>query len=163
MPNYVNTQSTVKLQKIVNLANTMGDINPTPGISGSSTELPLAIATDVMNAILSDPFPYKWNEIWMPQFVTNSFQQDYVGIYPDGSSLTNLSWLERGIVIDINNDAQPKPFRSVEVCRQLPQATGTQWNSATNNPMYEVNYFPNNTLYFGVWGDANVGNATLGN
>ena len=28
MPNYVNTQSTVKLQTIVNLAKARGDINP---------------------------------------------------------------------------------------------------------------------------------------
>lgn len=160
---YINTQSTIPLQKVVNIAKGMGDIEPVLNLAGSSIELPLSIANDVMNAICSDPFPYKWNEIFMPQFVTNSFQQDYAGIYPNGTSVTNLSWLERGIVIDINNTAQPKPYRLVECGRQLPQATGTFWNSATNNPLFLVNWFPNNTLYYGTWGDANVGNPTFGN
>ena len=170
MPNYINTQSTVTLQSIISIAKAIGDINPIFNVAGSSVELPLVIANDVMNAILSDPFPYKFNEILMPQFVTNSFQQDYAGIYPNvngetdgGLSLTNLSWLERGIVVDINNTAQPKPYRPIEVGRQLPQATGTFWNSATNNPLFLVNYYPNNMLYYGTWGAANVGTESLGN
>lgn len=171
MANYVNTSSTVKLQTIVNLAKMRSDIEPVLSVSGSSVLLPLTIATDVMNTIVSQPFPWKWNDIFCPQFVTNSFQQDYAGIYPGtgseapsgGPSLTNLSWLERGIVVDINNTAQPKPFRLVEVGRQLPQGTGTFWNSATNDPLFIVNYFPNTSLYYGTWGDANVGNASFGN
>jgi hypothetical protein len=170
MPNYVNTQSTFTLQREISIVKSIGDINPIFNVVPHSIDLPLAIANDVMNAILSDPFPYKWNEIFCPQFVTNSFQQDYAGIYPNvngevdgGLSLTNLSWLERGIVVDINNTAQPKPYRQVEVGRQLPQATGTFWNSATNNPLYLVNYFPNNMLYYGTWGKANVGSESLGN
>lgn len=160
---YVNTQSTVKLQQVVNLAKAKGDIEPVLNVSGTSASLPLAIATDVMTAIVSRPFPWKWNDVFCPQFVTNSFQQDYAGIFPNGTSMTNLDWLERGIVVDINNTAQPKPFRLVEVGRQLPQGTGTFWNSATNDPLFIVNYFPNISLYYGVWGDTNVGNITFGN
>jgi hypothetical protein len=163
MANYVNTSSTIPLQKVVNIAAAMGDIMPIFNLAGSSTELPLTIANDVMNAILSDPFPYKFNDVFMPQFLTSSFQQDYCGIYPNGTSVTNLSWLERGIVIDINNTAQPKPYRLVECGRQLPQATGTFWNSATNDPLFLVNWFPNYSLYYGTWGDLNTGNLTLGN
>lgn len=160
---YVNTQSTVTLQQVVNQIKNFGDLEPVVNVAGSSIQKLLGIANDVMNAILSEPFPYKFNDIGMPQFVTNSYQQDYCGIYPDGSSVTNLSWLERGIVIDINNTAQPKPYRQVECGRQLPQATGIFTNSATNSPLFLVNWFPNSSLYFGVWGDGNVGNATLGN
>jgi hypothetical protein len=160
---YVNTQSTVKLQKIVNLAKAKGDIEPILNVAGSSVEVPLAIANDVMNAICSVAFPWKWNEIEMPQFVTNSYQQDYAGIFPNGTSVTNLSWLERGIVIDINNSAQPKPYRMVEVGRQLPQATGTMFNSATSEPLFLVNWFPNTSLYYGTWGEPQDGNSTLGN
>jgi len=160
---YVNTQSTVKLQKIVNIAKARGDIEPVLDVAGSSIELPLAIANDVMNAICSVAFPWKWNDLELPQFVTNSYQQDYLGIYPDGTSVTKLSWLERAIVVDINNTAQPKPYRLAEVGRQLPQATGIFTNSATNSPLFLVNWFPNTSLYCGVWGEGNVGNATLGN
>lgn len=163
MANYVNTQSTVKLQTIVNNAKTFADLEPVVNVAGSSVQRVLDIANDVMNAICSVPFPWKWNEIVLPQFLTNSYQQDYAGIYPNGTSLTNLSWLERGIIIDINNAAQPKPYRLVECGRQLTQATGTFWNSATSNPLFLVNYFPNNMLYYGTWGDVQTGNASLGN
>jgi hypothetical protein len=160
---YINTQSTVKLQQIVNIAFSLGDIAPVANVAGNATLLPLTIANDVMNAICSVDFPWKWNEIFLPQFLTNSYQQDYAGIYPNGMSVTNLSWLERGIVIDINNNSEPKPFRMVEVGRQLPQATATFWNSATNNPLFLVNWFPNNILYYGTWGAANNGTPSLGN
>jgi hypothetical protein len=141
----------------------MGDIQPVLNVAGTSTELPLRVANDVMNAICSVNFPWKWNDILMPQFCTNSYQQDYAGIYPNGTSVTNLSWLERGIVIDINNTAQPKPYRIVEVGRQLPQATGTIFNSATNNPLFLTNWFPNSSLYYGTWGGGQVGSPSFGN
>ena len=51
MASYVNTASTVKLQKIVNIAKAHGDIFPILNVAGTSVELPLAIANDVMDAI----------------------------------------------------------------------------------------------------------------
>jgi hypothetical protein len=109
-------------------------------------------------------FPWKWNEFNLPQFYTNSLQQDYAVVNPNGTSVTNLAWLERGIVIDINNTAQPKPFRDVETGRELPQSTGTVFNGGmANSPMFLVNWLTNNLLSYGVWGLDNTGNATLGN
>ena len=75
----------------------------------------------------------------------------------------NLAWLERGIVVDINNTANPKPFRRVECGRQLPQATGSVFNSATSDPLFLVNWFPNSSLYYGTWGDTQTGNTSFGN
>jgi hypothetical protein len=158
-----STQSTVTLQQIVDIAQAFGDLAPVLNVGGSSSQPALTIANDVMNSICALPFPHKWNELNLPVFYTNSYQQDYAGINPDGSSVTTLSWLERGTVFDINNTAVPKPFRTVECGRQLPQATGTFWNSSTGSPLYLCNFFPNSTLYYGVWGDADTGNATLGN
>lgn len=159
---YVNTQSTVTLQTIVNDTMTFPDLLPVLNVAGQTVRS-RTIATDVMNAICSVAFPWKWNEIIIPPFYTNSYQQDYAGITPSGASITNLSWLERGIVVDINNDAQPKPFQAVETGRQLPQATGAFYNTATYDTLFTVNYFPNNTLYYGTWGDAQTGNGSLGN
>lgn len=158
-----SSQSKVTLQQIVNIAQTFGDIEPVLNVAGSSAQPALTIANDVMNAMCGVPFPQKWNEIVLPQFYTNSWQQDYAVVYPSGASLTNLAWLERGTAIDINNTAIPKPFRYVETGRQLPQATGTYWNSATNDPLFLVNFFPNNTLYYGTWGQGNLGSNTFGN
>jgi hypothetical protein len=78
--------------------------------------------------------------------------------------LINLSWLERGVAFDINNSAIPKPFVRIEVGRQLQQLTAS-YTGATGlgDPGFRCNWFPNRTLYYGVWGQANVGGATLGN
>lgn len=155
--------STVKLQDIVTIAQGFGDIAPVLNVPQSSGQPAKTIANDVMNAICALPFPHKWNEIPIPQFYTNSFQQDYAGINSDGSSILNLSWLERGICIDINNTAIPKPWRLVEVGRQLPQQTGSLFNNATSSPLFLCNWFPNRMLYYGTWGKTNTGNTTFGN
>lgn len=78
--------------------------------------------------------------------------------------LVNLSWLERGVAFDINNSAIPKPYVRIECGRQLPQRTASYTGGAgLGDPGFYCNWFPNRTLYFGVWGDANVGSGTLGN
>lgn len=77
--------------------------------------------------------------------------------------LLNLSWLERGIAFDINNSSVPKPFTRIECGRQLPQQTASYGGGGLGNPGFKVNWFPNRTLYYGVWGQANVGGATTGN
>src|SRR5271156_5098955 len=99
---YVNTASTVTLQRIVNILKTMPLLRPVLDVVGSEDEPALSAANDVMEAICGVPFPHKWNEMVIPVFYTNSYQQDYAGIYPNGESITNLSWLERGIVIDLS-------------------------------------------------------------
>jgi hypothetical protein len=117
-----------------------------------------------MSAIHAVAFPHKWAEANAPLFYTNSLQQDYAAVYPNGQSLTNLSWLERGICIDINNIAQPKPYRLIETGRELSQATGSVFDASnSNSPAFLVNWIPNNVLYYGIWGQANTGTSTLGN
>lgn len=155
--------STVTLQQEADIASAMGDILPILNVSGSIEQPALVAANMTMNAICAVPFPHKWNEIEIPVFYNNSYQQDYAGIYPDGSSLLSLAWLERGIVIDISSMSQPKAYRDVEVGRQLPQATGSVWNPGLGNPLFLVNFFPNNSLYYGVWGQGNVNSPTFGN
>jgi hypothetical protein len=155
--------SSIKLQSVVDNAQAFGDLTPIFNVGGQTNQPALTIASDVMSEIVAQPFPFKWNEIVLPVFYTNSFQQDYAGINTDGSSITNLNWLERGIVVDINNTALPKPSALIETGRQLPQATGGYYNTATQQPMFKVNWFPNSTLYYGVWGDADTGNGSLGN
>jgi hypothetical protein len=154
--------STVTLQSICDVANSFGDIEPVLNVGGSSAQPALTIANDVMSAICAVPFPHKWNELILPYFYTNSLQQDYALIYPDGNSVTTLSWLERGIVINMSN-SEPKISRPVEVGRQLPQATGGWMNTATSGIMYLANWFPNKSLYYGTWGESDFGNATQGN
>lgn len=196
----LQSQSTITLQKIVNLVSSFGDVEPVLNKAGQSSSPALIIATDVMNAICSVNFPHKFNEFALPYFYTNSWQQDYALIYtaqtaPSGwsalssfgsslygeglygigpygaaniyPSVLNLAWLERGICIDINNTSFPKPYREVEVGRQLPAATGANWNlsggGGGGNPLFLVNFFPNINLYYGTWGETNNGTSSIGN
>jgi hypothetical protein len=83
-----------------------------------------------------------------------------------GGPLLNLSWLERGLAFDINNSSIPKPYTTIEVGRQLPQQTAAYSGGARlglGNPGFKCNWFPNRTLYYGAWGQANVGGPTTGN
>lgn len=167
IPPATSSLSTIKLQQVVDNAFSFGDIAATVNLNVPQATYPggpaLQIATDVMNAILAVPFPWKWNEFELPFFYTNSWQQDYAGINPDGSSVMNLSWLERGLCIDINSTSVPKPWRFVEVGRQLPRQTGTFFASTTAITLFLCNFFPNYKLYYGVWGAATTGNPSTGN
>jgi hypothetical protein len=105
-----------------------------------------------MSDIYSLAFPHKWNEKNLTPFVINVLQQDYIVLNPDNSSVLDISWLERGTAVDINNSANPKPFRYLEMGRQLPQQTGTWFNQGIYNPMSLCSFFPNRMLYCGTWG-----------
>lgn len=160
-----NSQSRTTLQNILDRILPFGDIKPVlTEAAGYEYQPFLTICTDVMNEICGVPFPHKWNEIKIPQFYTNSFQQDYVILNPDRTSFYNLEWLERGMCVEMTSTALPKPWGYVECARQLVQATGTITQiSSWNNPTFEVNSFPNSTLYYGTWGAATTGTPSFGN
>lgn len=157
--------STFTVQNMVDKVLGFPLIEPIFNVGGYTNEPALTIATDVMTAILATPFPHKWNEVSLPFFYTFSWQQDYALINPDGSSVYNVEWLERGVAFDINNSAVPKPFVDVECGRSLPQRTGGILNSSTqmNEPGFVVCSLPNESLYYGTWGQADTGGTTLGN
>src|ERR1035437_7052064 len=134
-----NTQSTVTLQQILDISQVFGDTMPTTNAGNSQNQPFLTCCNDVSNAICAVDFPHKWNEINIPPFYTNSLQQDYAVVYPDGSSINNLSWLERGTAIDINN-SDPKSYRQVECGRQLPTQTGTWNNFGSSNILFVCNW-----------------------
>jgi len=154
-----NTQSTVTLQNIADALAAIVDIQEVLNVGGYSILTMLTIANDVMNELCAQSFPWKWNAINVPQFYTNSWQQDYALF------LNNLASLQRGIAININNTSVPKPWRYVEVVREQSQATAS-WNGPCpwgGSPLCDANWIPNNQLYYGTWGDTNTGNSTIGN
>jgi hypothetical protein len=161
-----NAISSFSIQDEIDKIRTFPLIEPIfSSVVGYPTEPALTIATDVFTAICAVNFPHKWNEVLLPQFYTNSFQQDYALINPDGTSVTNVEWLERGVAFDINNTSIPKPWTDVECGRSLQQRTGTFFNTATQlqSPGFIVCSYPNYSLYYGTWGQQDVGNPTLGN
>jgi hypothetical protein len=157
--------STFTIQNMIDKVRVFGDIEPLFDKVGYSDQPSLTIATDVMTAICGTPFPHKWNQTQLPKFYTFSYQQDYALVNPDGSSVYNVEWLERGVAFDINNSSIPKPWVDVECGRSQPQRTGTFFNSGSmmQNPGFIANSLPNSDLYYGVWGSPNVANPTLGN
>jgi hypothetical protein len=157
------SQSTVTLQSILDICQNFGDTMPTINAGGNQLQPFLTCCNDTMNAICAVDFPHKWNEIAIPPFYTNSQQQDYVVLNPDGSSINTLSWLQRGVAIDINSTSIPKTYREVECGRQLPQQTGSWANQFGGDPIFLANFYPNNMLYYGVWGANDTGYGTFGN
>jgi hypothetical protein len=158
-------QSAVTLQNFVDNAEDFGDLAPVLNVGGHSLEPALTAMNDAMNRFFAD-YPYKFNQINLPFFYTNSWQQDYVLINPNGSSVTNLSWLQQGIAVQINSTALGKPWTWVQVGRSQIQSTANLGSGLAANalaPIYSATYMPNNLLYYGTWGDTNTGNATLGN
>jgi len=161
-----NSQSITTLQNILDRVWPLGDVQPVlANVSGSQLEPFISICSDVYSDIVGTPFPHKWNENKLPQFYTNSWQQDYALVNPNGTSVTNVEWLERGIVIDMTSNSTPRAWGYVECGRQLTQATGTFIQVSTwRNPTFVANWFPNYMLYYGTWGAGNTGgNPTTGN
>lgn len=158
------SQSTFTVQNEVDKIRSFAEIEPIFNVPGFTNEPALTIANDVITAICATTFPHKWNETKLPQFYTNSFQQDYALVRLDGSSVTDVEWLQRGVAFDINNGAIPKPYVPVECGRSLQQRTGTFSNSGTitGDGFLACSYY-NYDLYYGQWGAANTGNRTLGN
>jgi hypothetical protein len=160
-----NSQSVLTLQNFLDKTMPLGDVRPVLAeISGNQLEPFITICTDVYSDIVGTPFPHPWNEVKLPIFYTNSFQQDYVLLNPNGTSFFNLEWLERGIVIDMTSNTIPKAWGNVECGRQLTQATGTlvQPNS-WQNPTFLAAKIYNYMQYYGTWGAGNSGNASQGN
>lgn len=162
-----NSQSTVTLQNIADILAGIVDIAPILSVGGYSNLTMLTIANDVMNEMCAQPFPWKWNELILPQFYTNSYQQDYALVYPTANRLSvlNLANLQRGIVFNMSTTSVPKPWGYVEIVREQTQAT-TSWNGICpffSSPVFQANWELNSNLYYGTWGAANSGNATTGN
>ena len=155
-----SSQSTYTLQNLFDDLVAKGDLNPGWDQSGDTVRPIINIANATMVAICGGEgmFPWKWNQFNLPQFVVNSYQQDYA------LSITNLAWLQEGMAVDINNPSLGKPARWVRVDRNQSRSTASYiTNSAGRQLLYDANYLPNNELYYGTWGAAQTGNQTWGN
>jgi hypothetical protein len=128
-------------------------------VSGYSLEPGLTILTETMGYMMGENFPWKFNEIELAPFYTNSYQQDYA------TSNQNIGWLPSGECLDVNNTALPKAQPQVECVKDLPRASS--WVALPpmffGNLRFQVCWRYNNQLYYGTWGAPTSGNATRGN
>src|SRR5271157_1519529 len=130
-----NQSSTISVQMIANELRANPEFyNVLGGAAGFSTFPCLTLCNEVMSRILAENMPWKWNRQLIPPFLTASLQQDYC------TQITNISWLENGWIVDINNSTSnsngaPKPVRPLETVRDLTQ-------TAIQNVPFQVSYVP---------------------
>ena len=154
--------STKSLQDAVDFGRAFPELTPVLKAGGYADQPARAIANRVMATMLGGgfvdgkkvgPFPWKWNRIIPPGFLTNGWQQDYATLlgaqYQSGAM---IGWLQDAILLDINNTAPRQPYWGLEVVRDLP-LTFAQWG----RPL-QICWYPNNQLQYGVWG----GGTTVG-
>ena len=132
--------STVYLQECVDSALRFGDIKPVLSSGGSSLQPALEIANQVMTELCSVRYNWKWNSFILPVFQTISWQNDYA------LPLTNLGYLENGVIIDINSSSIPKRKFKLEVTKDL------QSTSDTYGRPFQVSWLNNVNMLYGTWG-----------
>lgn len=162
-----NSQSTQTLQQMYDKVVTFGDMKLILGdVAAYQLEPFITICTDVYSDIVGVAFPHKWNEIKLPIFYSNSLQQDYALINPNGTSVFNIEWLQNGIVVEQSSQgAEPKPWSPVECGRSQAQQLGSWTSAAGWNwqwPMFTANLIFNYMAYYGTWGGTNT-DKTFGN
>lgn len=130
--------STIKISDIVTEIASHPSVVPVLG-TAPGTYPALSIANDVIQRMLAQALPWKFNRGLAPTFLTIALQQDYVS-----PSITDLAWLEQGWCIDINNTSIPKPVRSLETVRDIQQS----WQQSVP---FQVSYIPVPLAIYGTW------------
>lgn len=133
--------STVTIQDCVDDSLRFGDLVPVLGVGGSSMQPSLTIANLVMAELCSRRYNWKWNSFLLPPFQTISWQNDY-GV----PGVTNLGWLENGVIIDINSTQIPKRKYKLEVVKDL------QPSSEGFGRPFQICWLNNQNMLFGTWG-----------
>lgn len=137
--------SSYTLQNLVDIARTRGDIAPALPTGGSYETVALSCANDAMTWMLSgnakgSPYNWKFNRINIPPFYLNSYQQDYA------SNLVNLGWLESCGAYNTSSTQFPKPFRVIEVRKDILLTSNQGGGFA------KIQWMQNSNLTYGTWG-----------
>lgn len=138
-----STSNSYTLQQLIDEMRTYPELTPILGTAGFYSTLAKSLANDVMQRILSEGMPWKWNRAYIPPILTVALQQDYV------TQITDIGWLENGTMLDINNSTNngnlaPKPIFNLEVIRDQ------QPTSYQGRP-FQIDYIPNTLATMGQW------------
>lgn len=141
--------SSYTIQNLVDIVRVLGDVAPTLPTGGSYETVALSAANDTMTTLLAgsakgSPFNFKFNRINIPPFFINSYQQDYASL------VVNLGWLESCGAYNTSSTQYPKPFRVVEVKRDVLVT-----NAQTGN-LAKIQWMQNDNLQFGTWGQTQI-------
>lgn len=100
-----STNSTFTVQMVSDYARVFPWTSPIVGLTGYKLQPALSFAQMVMQQIMAEPNPWKWNSANVPPFLTQPYQQDYPTSLPQNT----MGWLENATIIDINNTTMPPP------------------------------------------------------
>src|SRR6202789_3751821 len=103
MPNTISSSFTV--QNLIDYARVFPWTSPVIGAAGYKLQPGLSYAQMVLQQILAEPNPWKFNSVLAPKFLTQPYQQDY----PTSISQNAMGWLQNCTIVDINNQTMPKP------------------------------------------------------
>lgn len=139
--------SSYTLQNLVDITRGLGDCAPTLPTGGSYEIVATSAINDAMTAMLAgsshgSPFNWKFNRINIAPFFINSWQQDYAANY------LTLGWIESCGAYNTSSTQSPKPYRVVEVKRDVLLT-----NAQTGN-LAKIETLSNETLTYGVWGQS---------
>ncbi len=130
--------STIRIIDIVNEIKAHPAVVPLLG-SAPGAFPALSIANDILQRMIAQSLPWKFNRALVTPFLTVALQQDYLT-----SAVTDLAWLEQGWAIDINNTAIPKPVRGLETVRDLQQV----WQQSVP---FQMSWIPVPLAIYGTW------------
>lgn len=137
------TPNSTTIQDVVNYVKSFPGTSPLQNVSGYNQEPAISFANDIMQRILAQDMNWKWSQTYLPAVLTVALQQDYV------TQITDISWIEYGRRIDINNSTNngnlaPKPVWPLEGTRQQPR---TSWQGV---PLV-ISFVPNRLAFMGSW------------
>ena len=151
--------STVKVQDVIKYARSFPELTPVfSDVSGWTQEPGLTIANDVMQRFLAEGMNWKFNRALVAPIITVPLQQDYIGVvhYNVGGPITDLSWLEHGQWVDINNTSIPKPMRDLEVERDIAP-------TSYQGLPFKASWIPMALAQMGTWAPSTPYRTGLGN
>lgn len=138
-----STSNSVGLQQLINEMRAYPEFIPVLGASGFTEYPALPIANELMQRILAENMPWKWNRAYVPSILTVALQQDYL------TQITDIGWLEYAIRLDINNSTNnanlaPKPLFMMETVRDLLP-------TPAQSVPFNISFIPNSLATFGQW------------
>lgn len=138
--------SNTTLQMVVDSVSTIGDLSPVlVSTGGYSKEPAVTIANDVLQEMLAERFPWKWNRIKIPPFPLVSRQQDYMSL-----TVNVIGWLENGYRVQANTTLVPPPTWPIEIVRDLNVSrVSAGWPT-------RACWYPNDQLEQGTWPGPNT-------
>lgn len=132
--------SSISLHAMMDSIATVGDLKTALDSTGGwAAEPALTIGNDVMSELISERFPWKWNQLRIPPFPLTSLQQDYA------TEVTDIGWLQYGVRVDINNTTFPPPTWPIYAVRDLP------YSNVQSGWPYHFSWHYNRDLEYRDW------------